>query len=66
MSFKKWKLDMKGGFGFATCVNVSRIRFLGVNLSSKQIIVGGKTTGASQVSYNYKTKRSMFVLGNPL
>ena len=50
--FKNGKIDMPGSFGFAMGVNISRIRFLGVNSSLKEVIVDGKSTGALQVSVN--------------
>jgi alpha-glucosidase len=56
LSFKNGKLDVSGSFGFATGVNVARIRFLGANSSLNEVIVDGKATGASQVSYDSANK----------
>ena len=56
---------MSGSFGFATGVNISRIRFLGVNSSPKQIIVDGKITGASRVSYDSANKVLDVSIGKP-
>lgn len=38
-AFKNGKLDVSGSFGFEMGVNISRIRFLGVNSSLKEVIV---------------------------
>jgi len=65
MSFKNGKLDVSGSFGFATGVNVSRIRFLGVNSTPKQVIVDGKVKGASQVSYDSANKVLDVSIGKP-
>ena len=65
MSFKNGQLDVSGSFGFATGVNIFRIRFLGVNSSPKQIIVDGKITGASQVSYDSANKVLDVSIGKP-
>ena len=65
MSFKKGKLDVSGSFGFATGVNVSRIRFLRVSLPPKEVLVDGKTTGASQVSYDPANKVLNVSIGKP-
>jgi alpha-glucosidase len=65
MSFKNGKLDVSGSFGFAMGVNVSRIRFLGATSSPKEVIVDGKATGASQVSYDSVNKVLDVSLGKP-
>ena len=52
MLFKNGKLDVSGSFGFATGVNSSRIRFLGVNSPPRQVIADGEAAEASQVSYD--------------
>jgi alpha-glucosidase len=65
MSFKKGKLDVSGSFGFATGVNVSRIRFLGVNSPPKEVLIDGKTAGASQVSYDSANKVLDVSIGKP-
>ena len=65
MSFNKGKLDVSGNFGFTTGVNISRIRFLGVNLPPKEVLVDGKTTVASQVSYDSSNKVLDVSIGKP-
>ena len=65
MSFKNGKLDVSGNFGFATGVNVSRIRFLGVNSPPKQVIVDAKATSTSQVSYDSANKVLDVSVGKP-
>ena len=65
MSFKNGELDVSGSFGFATGVNVSRIRFLGVNSSPKEVVVDGKTMGALQVSYDSANKVLDVSIGKP-
>jgi alpha-glucosidase len=52
MAFMNGKLDVWGSFGFATGVNVSRIRFLAVSTVPKAVLVDGKNVDASQVSYD--------------
>jgi hypothetical protein len=55
---------MSGSFGFAMGVNISRMRFLGVN-SSPEVIVDGKATGTSQVSHNSANKVFDVRIGKP-
>ncbi|KIM49885.1 glycoside hydrolase family 31 protein [Hebeloma cylindrosporum] len=65
MSFKNRKLDVSGNFGFATGVNVSRVRFLGINSPPKEVVVDGKAMGASQVSYDAANKVLDVSIGKP-
>ncbi|KXN82694.1 putative alpha/beta-glucosidase agdC [Leucoagaricus sp. SymC.cos] len=56
MDFKGAKLDVRGSFGFATGVNVARVRFLNVQSKPKTIGVNGKSVGASDVAYDSSNK----------
>ncbi|KDR82169.1 hypothetical protein GALMADRAFT_240702 [Galerina marginata CBS 339.88] len=56
MAFSDSKLDVSGTFGFATGVNVSRVRFLGVASLPSQVSIDGKAVRSSQYSYDSTSK----------
>ncbi|KAF8957752.1 glycoside hydrolase family 31 protein [Flammula alnicola] len=65
MTFKDGRLDVSGSFGYATGVNVSRVRFLGVTSSPKQVSVHGKVALRSQYSYDAASKVLDVLIGEP-
>ncbi|KXN85442.1 Alpha/beta-glucosidase agdC, partial [Leucoagaricus sp. SymC.cos] len=56
MDLKGAKLDVRGSFGFATGVNVARVRSLNVQSKPMTIGVNGKSVGASDVAYDSSNK----------
>ncbi|KJA15188.1 glycoside hydrolase family 31 protein [Hypholoma sublateritium FD-334 SS-4] len=56
MSFESGTLDVSGKFGYATGVNVSRIRFLAVGTAPKQVYLNSMVLKSTQFSYDTRNK----------
>lgn len=56
LRFKDGKLKMWGVFGYAPCVNISRVRFLGVGKQPNVVLIDGEYVLESGYSYNPSSK----------
>ena len=65
LQFKAGKLEVQGDFGYPTGVNVSSVRFLGVNPQPNRVLVDGEDVHGSGYSYNSSTKVLDVVIGVP-
>ncbi|KAF8814168.1 hypothetical protein BYT27DRAFT_7130231 [Phlegmacium glaucopus] len=65
LEFKDGKLKVWGVFGYPTGVNVSLVRFLGVNSQPGRVLVDGEDMHGSGYSYNPSTKVLDVVIGVP-
>ena len=51
-AYAKGKLTVKGSFGYATGVNVSRVRFANTKSAPKSVKLNGKAVGADKVAFD--------------
>ena len=65
LRFKDGKLEIWGVFGYAPCVNISRVRFLSVGKQPNGVLINGKHIHGSGYSYNSSSKILDVVIGEP-
>lgn len=65
MTYQNQQLSIRGNFGFATGVNVSRVRFLGVSTARSKVFVNGEQITRKSVAYNKATRVLDVNVGRP-
>ena len=64
-AYAKGKLTVKGSFGYATGVNVSRVRFANTKSAPKSVKLNGKAVGADKVAFDSVNEVLDVTLGIP-